>query len=281
MSTPEEPQDLTRKQRREAARTERKAVEEAHAAADARRRRLTIVGVIIAVVVIAVVAIVIFTNKNESHTPTSAKETSKVQGEVNELLKGTTQNANVLGDPNAPVTIQYFGDLECPICRDFTLGALPEIIQRWVAAGKVKVEYRSLSTATGNAESSGAEPSGTFKTQQSAALAAGKQNKMWNYIETFYREQGEEDSGYVTESFIENIAKQVDGLDMTAWQNEKGNPAFAKQIEEDATVASNAGFTGTPSFLVGKSGGTLEKFEPSSLSGSGPFDQKIEQLLKA
>jgi protein-disulfide isomerase len=187
----------------------------------------------------------------------------------------------VLGDPKAPVTIQYFGDLECPICREFTLGALPEIIQRWVASGNVKIEYRSMSTATANAEASGAEPTGTFKNQQSAALAAGKQAKMWNYIETFYREQGEEGSGYVTESFIEGIAKQIEGLDLKKWQSEKGNPEFTKQLEEDATVAANNGFKGTPSFLVGKTGGTLEKYEPSSLTESAPFDQKIEQLLKA
>ena len=280
MSTPPD-KDLTRKERREQARTERKAVEEAHAAADARRRRLTIVGSIVAVVAIAAIAIVLLTNKSESHQPTNAKETSKVQNEVNETLKGTVQNGAVLGDPKAPVTLQYFGDLECPVCRDFTLGALGPIIQKYVTAGQLKIEYRSLSTATGNAEASGAEPTGTFKNQQTAALAAGPQKLMWNYIETFYREQGEEASGYVTESFIEGIAKQIAGLDTAKWQSARGNPAFAKSIEEDAAVAASKGFSGTPSFLIGKTGGTLEKFEPGSLTEPAPFEQKIEQLLKA
>ena len=109
----------------------------------------------------------------------------------------------MLGNPNAPVTLQYFGDLECPICKDFTLGALPPIIQKWVRTGKVKIEYRSLETATREPE--------VFKTQQVAALAAGKQNKMWNYLETFYHEQGEEGSGYVTESYLQGLAQQVPG----------------------------------------------------------------------
>ena len=34
-----------------------------------------------------------------------------------------------------------------------------------------------------------------FKSQQVAALAAGKQNKLWHFVETFYRVQGEEGSG--------------------------------------------------------------------------------------
>src|SRR5208282_4243825 len=113
-------------------------------------------------------------------------------------------------------------------------------------SGKLKIEYRSLSTATGNAEAAGDEPTGTFQSQQTAALAAGKQNKMWDFLELFYHEQGEEGSGYVTEEFIDNIAKQVEGLDHGKWQEARSNPAFANQIEEDANVASKEGFNGTP-----------------------------------
>jgi hypothetical protein len=47
---------------------------------------------------------------------------------------------------------------------------------------KVRVEYRSLETATHDPE--------VFKLQQVAALAAGAQDRMWNFIETFYHEQG-------------------------------------------------------------------------------------------
>ena len=42
-----------------------------------------------------------------------------------------------------------------------------------------------------------------FKDQQVAALAAGMQKKFWNYAELFYHEQGQEDTGYVTESYLD------------------------------------------------------------------------------
>ncbi len=57
----------------------------------------------------------------------------------------------------------------------------------------------------------------TFQTQQIAALAAGKQNLMWNFVELFYHEQGEEDSGYVTESYLQGLAAQVPGLNLSQW----------------------------------------------------------------
>ena len=86
---------------------------------------------------------------------------------------------------------------------EFTLGALPFVINKWVRSGDLRIEYHSLETATREPE--------TFKKQQVAALAAGKQNKTWYYIETFYHEQGEEDSGYVSENYLDGIAEQVPG----------------------------------------------------------------------
>ena len=107
------------------------------------------------------------------------------------------------------MTLQYFGDLQCPICKDFTLGALPTLIQKYVRTGKLKIEYRNLETATREPE--------TFKTQQVAALAAGKQQKMWYYIELFYHEQGEENTEYVTENYLQTLAQQVPGLNLASW----------------------------------------------------------------
>src|SRR5205807_9810713 len=75
------------------------------------------------------------------------------------------QSGNTLGRPNAPVTMQYFGDLQCPVCKSFTEGALQPLIQNYVRPGILKIEFRSLETATREPE--------TFRTQQVAALAAG------------------------------------------------------------------------------------------------------------
>ncbi len=266
--------DLTRKQRREQAREQRKALEEAEAAGAKRKARLTQLGIVGAIVVAIVVVILIATGGGGTKKVQSGtKAASETTTAVSSLVGDIPQNGNVLGNPNAPVTLQYFGDLECPICKEFTLGALPAIIQKWVKTGKVKIEYRSLETATREPE--------VFKTQQIAALAAGKQKKMWNFIETFYHEQGEEDSGYVTESYLQNLAQQVPGLSLTTWTNDRSDPAFANQVATDSQAANNAGFTGTPSFLIGKTGGTAKKLEYASLTDPTSFNEAIEKLLAA
>jgi protein-disulfide isomerase len=268
-------EDLTRKQRREQARTERKAMEEAEAADAARRKRLGQLGAIVAAVVVVIVVILVATGGGSKSKPPAPKGKVAVQASqtVNTLLAGIPQSGNVLGASSATLTMQYFGDLECPFCKEFTVKALPTIIQKWVKTGKLKLEYRSLETATREPE--------TFKTQQVAALAAGKQNKLWNFVELFYHEQGEEDSGYVTESYLQGLAQQVPGLNLATWTTDRNDTNLEAQVTTDAQAANNAGFTGTPSFLIGKTGGTLSKFEASSFTDAGPFNEQIEKLLKA
>ncbi|MCW3020653.1 MAG: hypothetical protein JWN10_2961 [Solirubrobacterales bacterium] len=266
--------DLTRKQRRDQARAQRKAMEEAAAASAVRRTRLTQLGIVAAVVVVAIVVVLIATGGGSKKIPTTKHERNKVVNEVTALVGGIPQNGNVLGSPTAPVSLQYFGDLECPICQKFTLGALPTVINKWVRTGKLKIEYRSLETATREPE--------VFKSQQVAALAAGKQGKMWNYVETFYHEQGEEDSGYVTESYLQGIASQVPGLNLTQWTNDRGDPQLAEQVSTtDAQAASNAGFTGTPSFLIGRTGGSMSKLEYSNPEEPAFVNEAVEKLVKA
>lgn len=272
-------ENLTRKQRREQARAERKALEEQQAASAKRRARLAQLGIVVVIVIAAVVVILIATGGGSSKN--EAKSGSKAANEnvttVSDLIAGIPQSGNRLGDPNAPITLKYFGDLECPICREFTLGAFPEIIQKWVRTGKVKVEYHSMETATREPE--------VFKTQQIAAYAAGKQNLGWYFIELFYHEQGEEDSGYVTESYLQNLAQQVPGLDLATWTADRSDPELANQVEADKQTANNEGFTGTPSFLLGKSGGKLEKVTELTTAdlqeASALFNPKIEALLKS
>jgi protein-disulfide isomerase len=275
MSSVEDEEDLTRKQRREQAREQRKAMEEAAAAGAARRARLTQLGIVVSVVVVAIVVVLIVTSGgSKSGIPVSKAARSSVTSEIAGLINGIPQSGNALGSPTAPITLQYFGDLECPICREFTTGALPSIIPKWVRTGKLRIEYHSMETATREPE--------VFKTQQIAAYAAGKQNKAWYFIETFYHEQGEEDSGYVTEKYLQGIASQVPGLNLAQWTSDRNDPELANEVKTDEQAANNHGFTGTPSFLIGHSGGALTKLEYTSApSDPGFVNEAVEKLLKA
>jgi protein-disulfide isomerase len=263
--------DLTRKERREQARAERKALE-ASAAQSARRTRMMQLGGVIGAIVVIIVVIVLATQGGSKGGLVTGSKKNATVALVNSIIGGIPQSGNVLGHPNAPVTLQYFGDLECPICREFTLGALPSVIKKYVRAGKLKIEYNSLETATREQE--------TFRDQQIAAYAAGKQNLAWYFIELFYHEQGQEDSGYATESYFQGLAQQVPGLNLPDWSAARNDPVYAEQVVHDAQAANAEGFTGTPSFLIGKTGsGHFEKIENPNLEEPTTFEAAINKLL--
>jgi protein-disulfide isomerase len=266
--------DLTRKQRREQARSERKALEQAEADRAKRRTRLTQLGIVVTIVVVVIVGIAIATGGGSKKTVNpGTPQANATTAEIKTLIGGIPQSANTLGYPNAPVTLKYFGDLECPICKEFTLNVLPTLIPKYVRTGKLKIEYHSLETATREPE--------VFKTQQEAAYAAGKQNLAWYFIETFYHEQGEEDSGYVNEKYLQGIASQVPGLNLADWTAARGESAYSNEVESDAQAANQAGFTGTPSFLLGKSGGPFSEMKAESFTETAPYEAAIEKQLKS
>jgi protein-disulfide isomerase len=237
-----------------------------------RRRRLSQVAIIATVTVAAVVVILVTTGGSSggSHLPRPGS-TQAIERAISTLLAGIPQSANALGQPTAPVTLQYFGDLECPYCREFTLDALPSIIRRWVRGGQLRIEYHSMETAT-------REPK-VFTNQQVAALAAGRQNKLWYFIETFYHEQGNENVDYVTEKYLHGIASQVQGLNLAVWTNDRHNPGLPSQLAADNQTVEHDNFRGTPSFLIGRTGGALTHLEPSSLRNPASLDSAIEELL--
>jgi protein-disulfide isomerase len=190
------------------------------------------------------------------------------------LLSGIPQHGTELGYANAPVTLQFFGDLQCLDSRRVMLGALPVLIRHFVRTGKLKMIYRSLETDT---KSAGGRPE--FVDQQGAALAAGRQNKLWNFIDVFYRDQGPEFTGYVNERFLHLIAVSAH-LDLSRWQKAR-EPSFRWEpsLENDEALRAATGVTETPSFLIGPTGGKAHLLRHFQFEDPGVFEEAIRELL--
>jgi Thioredoxin len=206
----------------------------------------------------------------ESKSFSSAEESAIRRTE--KLLAGIPQRGTVLGDPKAPITLQFFGDLQCSESRQVMLGALPFLIRHWVRAGELRIVYRSTETDTH-------DPS-EFRGQQIAALTAGVQGKMWTFIDIFYREQQAEFSGYADDAFLEGIAEQA-GVDLWQWAGEREADGWVRRIEGDEVLAWHKEVPGhsTPSFLIGPTGGEARPLRHISLEEPKVFDEAIMELL--
>jgi protein-disulfide isomerase len=97
------------------------------------------------------------------------------------------------------------------------------------------------------------------------AHAAALQDRMWNYTERFFRNQGPENSGYATDAFLERLARNTPGLDVQQLSQDFGNDeveALARQAER---MARRLRVEGTPSFYLVRDGEEPEPVEIEDL----------------
>src|SRR5690349_5655977 len=52
--------------------------------------------------------------------------------DANDLFKGIPQKGLVLGSPSAPVEMEMFIDVQCPICQNWEVNYLPEVVQKYI-----------------------------------------------------------------------------------------------------------------------------------------------------
>ncbi|HWD86304.1 MAG TPA: thioredoxin domain-containing protein [Solirubrobacteraceae bacterium] len=242
----------SRKQQKEEARQRRLEQERARTAQAQRRQRIWMLGgVLAAAVVVVVVAVAISlggTSSAKAPKP-GTPQAKQTFSEVSSLLGGIPQSGTTLGNPNAKVTIDYYGDLECPICRAFTLGldggGFPQMVKDLVRTGKVKVVYLSFCTATCTNHSHT-----LFNQQQVAAYSAGQQKLFWDYADLFYHEQGDETTSYVNTAYLNDLAKQIPSLDLKTWQTDQTDPSLLSQVQGEDSQASKLNLPGTPTLVA-------------------------------
>jgi protein-disulfide isomerase len=277
-SVEDEELDLSRKERREQARLQRKALEEAQRAQSARRRRLIQLGSIAGVVVLVIIVIAVAAGGGSSPKKLKATQTGSSvphAAEVASLIGGIPQSGNTLGSPKAPVTLQEYADLQCPFCRDYTLNVMPTLINNYVRPGKLRIEFHNFNIIGPD----------SIKASK-MAQAAGLQNRLWNFIDLFYRNQQTENSGYVTDQFVSQIAGGISGLNVSKALAARSLSSITAEITKDNQLArqyatqfaSAQGFTGTPSFLIGKTGQPATLFSAASLTDPTSFEAAISKL---
>lgn len=213
---------------------------------DRSKRRAAILAGVIGLAVLVVIIAIVASGGSDSGTPKKQPgEAVAGQNESKAMLAGIPQSGITLGDPKAKVTIVEFADLQCPYCKEFALQTLPLVVRDYVRTGKAKLEFRNLSFLGPDSVTAG-----------KFAAGAAKQDKLWNFVDVFYYNQGPENSGYVTDQFLDKVASGVAGLD-AAKARADGNATGQQALTAADTMAQQYGVSGTPTILVGKTGGKL------------------------
>jgi protein-disulfide isomerase len=208
--------------------------------AGSRRTQIIVLAVLAAIIV--VISIVVSQSGKDDSSPGGGDST-----EVAQTFDGIPQDGVFLGDENAPETVTEYVDLQCPFCGEFARKAFPDVVDRYVRGGDVRYELRVISFL-------GAD-SGTAAQM---AAAATLQNKLYDFAETFYLNQGEENSGYVTDDFLHQVADDTPGLDADEAFSRRDSSQADAIVAENEAAAKSAGVNSTPTFFLTVDGKTTE-----------------------
>jgi protein-disulfide isomerase len=183
------------------------------------------------------------------------------------LFAGIEQNGPALGSPRATLTLVEYADLQCPYCAQWARDALPTLVEDYVRLGVLRIVFHGLAFL-------GPDSDKALRT----AVAAGREDHLWDVVHGLYLSQGAENAGWVTDELVAGIAKGVPGLEPEALLRARWEGSLDAELRRFAKAAEAAGVRGTPAFQLGPTGGRLELVRIDSLGPEG-IASAIERAL--
>ncbi|MCL5016233.1 MAG: thioredoxin domain-containing protein [Patescibacteria group bacterium] len=186
-----------------------------------------------------------------------------------------TQQANIndvktagepfIGSPNAPVTVAYWSDFQCPFCDKFETETMPTLIKDYVDTGKVKIVFKDLQFLGSDSQTAGI---------MGRAVWSADPQSYFKWRTYLFDHQGQENSGWATEQKLLGIITDV-GLNANQISSliSKDQSTYQSEIDADKQEGASMGIQSTPSFVIGDQ--LIVGAQPLSV-----FTQAIDSQLK-
>jgi protein-disulfide isomerase len=211
--------------------------------------------VVLAIAVVALLALIASLSlDNPSDKPVEITGAGEVQG----VFGGIHQQGATLGSPDAPVTIDFFNDLQCAFCDDYQLAVVPPLVEDLVRPGKATLVYRHF-------------PLGQRETEVAdfGALAAAEQDDQWQFVQLFFINQDKVPPKGVDEDFLSRIAAAVLELDVGKWRSDfqriSEDAGERSALEDDSKLEIDLRLPAEPAVVITGVGGVRKLEEQPTL----------------
>lgn len=179
--------------------------------------------------------------------------------EVPEWLRTTRQHPEDkgLGDPNAPVKIVEYTDLECPFCKRFSDRAFPKIVKNYVKTGKAYYTLRHfpLARAHPNALKAGV-----------AAECAADQGKFWAF-----RTVALNNRKFLSPELIIEFGRIINLPNQEQFETCVENDKYMNQVQQEYREGRRKDVSGTPTVFI----------DGTSITGAQPYRKYREAIENA
>lgn len=170
---------------------------------------------------------------------TSVEEARAVLEEYHaRIVRRDADDPTALGAVDAPVVMVSWSDYRCPYCGSFARDTEPELVERFVDAGVLRIEWRDF-----------AYLSEESRIAARAARAAGEQGMFWEFHDAVFADQASGAPGALDEEHVLVLAEQL-GLDLDRFAEDLASERVAALVEADMQEGLTLGVSGTPAFLI-------------------------------
>lgn len=148
------------------------------------------------------------------------------------------QNAHVLGNQDAPISIVEFADFQCPFCGRYHTAVAPTIFQEYIQTGKAKLIYKHVAFLG---------PESVYAAV--ASECAANQDKFWEFHDyLFEHQQGENEGAFNKDKLL--AFGQALNLDAAQFEKCVTNDETVARVQADTEEAQKFGVSSTPTFFV-------------------------------
>lgn len=140
------------------------------------------------------------------------------------------------------------------------------MVDRYVRPGRLRLEAHLLTFVGEDSVRAGR-----------MAAAAAIQGRLWSFTDAFYANQGQGNTGYVTDEFLDRIAARA-GVDVAAARRGQDEPEAARALRHARDAASRLGVRSTPSFFVRRGDGAPRRVDVTELTPGG-FSAALDDAL--
>lgn len=194
---------------------------------------------------------------NSSTSNSSTSSTSNSSAPSSSAPSGPVASGavppQVQGEPTAAVTLEEFGDFQCPPCGG--LHPVLKQLEKDYSNARVRLIFRELPLTQIHKHAMEAAR---------AAEAAGLQGKFWEMHDMIYEHQPEWAVMPDAQSIFSGYARSLD-LDLEKWTRDMNSEAVNQRIMADAARADSLGVKGTPTLFINDREVPVESMTPAGI----------------
>lgn len=144
-----------------------------------------------------------------------------------------------IGAVDAPVVLVEYADFRCPFCGLFARDTMPELLERYVDSGVLRVEWRDMPV---------------FGEESYLAAVAGRaaaeQGLYWEYHAKVFAGAPERGHAELPREKLVSFAEEVGVPDLDRFARDLDSAELRAAVEADVYEGRSLGITSVPAFLV-------------------------------